>query len=51
MKLKQFIEKLKGISKEYGEELDVVMADNISVVEPICLDYCGRKKVVITDVK
>ena len=51
MKLKIFIEKLKKIEKEQGENLEVIMADNIPVIEPIFSDkYCG-KKVVITDQK
>ena len=50
MKLKIFIEKLVGISKEHGDELEVIMADAIPVVEPILSrDYPSGKSVVITD--
>lgn len=52
MKLKQFIRKLEEIRKKYGENLDVVMADYIPVVEPIFLpDKHLGDKVVITDKK
>ena len=52
MKLKEFIKKLDKISDEQGDDLDVVMADNIPVVDPIFLDnFCNSKKVVITDGK
>ncbi|KKW20251.1 MAG: hypothetical protein UY64_C0055G0006 [Parcubacteria group bacterium GW2011_GWA1_51_12] len=52
MNLKKFIEKLKQIKKEHGENLEVVMADNIPTVEPIFSDkYLNVKKVVITDQK
>lgn len=49
MKLKEFIEKLKKIEKEQGEDLEVIMADNIPVVEPVFSDKYYGKKVVITD--
>jgi hypothetical protein len=50
MKLKDFVEKLKKIEREYGGNLGVVMADFIPVVDPSVLNYRdGRKKVVITD--
>ena len=51
MKLKQFIKKLKEISKKYGEEVSVVMADNISVVNPVFSKKYFGKKVIITDRK
>ena len=36
----------------HGEKIEVVMADNISVVSPVFLDnFCNSKKVVITDGK
>lgn len=46
MKLKKFIEELNKISKGNGDDLDVVMADNIPVVSPIFVN----RKVVITDI-
>ena len=49
MNLNQFIEKLKIIEKEYGSDLEVIMADGISVVSPIFIDGYKGKKVVITD--
>lgn len=49
MKLKKFIKKLKEIKKEKGENLEVIMADNIPVVEPIFSDQYHGKKVIITD--
>lgn len=49
MKLKKFIEILRNIEKEQGENLEVIMADNIPVVEPIFSDKYYGKKVVITD--
>lgn len=51
MKLRKFIKKLEEIKKKQGENLEVVMADNIPIIEPIFLEqYCGNK-VVITDQK
>ena len=51
MKLKKFIEKLNKIKKEQGGNMEVVMADNIPVIEPIFSDKYRGKKVVITDQK
>jgi len=51
MKLKKFIEKLLQIQKEQGKDPEVVMADNISVVEPIFSNQYHGKKVIITDQK
>ena len=51
MKLKKFIEKLSQIQKEQGKNLEVVMADNLPVVEPVFSDKYYGKKVVITDGK
>jgi len=52
MKLKNFIAKLNKISHERGDDLEVIMADNIPVVSPVfSADYPGEKKVVITDGK
>lgn len=49
MKLKEFIKKLEEIKKQQGEDLEIIMADNVPVVDPVFSDqYCG-KKVVITD--
>ena len=50
MKLKKFIKKLQEISEKYGENAEVIMADYISVVEPVFLsDEDTGDKVVITD--
>ncbi len=49
MKLKNFIEKLKEISETHRESIEVVMADGVSVVDPVFLDE--DEKVVITDEK
>jgi len=52
MKLKKFIKKLKNIVKKYGDDAEVIMADNISVVNPVfSRKYPNRKNVVITDKK
>ncbi len=49
MTLKEFIKKLKKISSEHGENMEVVMADNILVVEPVFLKEYYGGKVIITD--
>ncbi|HLD31099.1 MAG TPA: hypothetical protein VJB41_02790 [Patescibacteria group bacterium] len=49
MKLNIFLKKLKDIEKKYGSNISVVMADDIPVVKPVCLEYRGNKKVIITD--
>jgi len=49
MKLKDFIEKLQRITETHGKELEVVMADDISVVAPVFSDKYPGGKVVITD--
>ena len=52
MKLKKFIESLKTIQKVHGDDTEVVMADFISVVEPVLLNSrVGKSYVVITDEK
>ncbi len=51
MKLKNFIQELKKIELEQGENLEVVMADNMPVVEPVFSDKYRGKKVIITDQK
>jgi len=51
MKLKKFIEKLIKIKKTQGENLQVIMADNIPVTEPVFSNQYNGKKVVITDQK
>ena len=56
MKLKKFIKKLQEIRRKHGEDVEVIMADYIPVVEPVFLSdkYFGDKlgnKVVITDEK
>ena len=51
MELKEFIQKLEKIAKEYGDDAKVVMADNIPVVSPVFLEgnHFDEKVVVITD--
>lgn len=49
MKLKDFIERLKRIGEEYSENLEVVMADDIPVVNPLVSEKYHGGKVVITD--
>ncbi len=49
MKLREFIEKLKKIEFEQGKNLEVVMADFISVKEPVLLNAYDKKMVIITD--
>lgn len=52
MKLKEFIKKLKNISKKYGGDISVVMADNAPIVAPIfSTKYLNDKSVIITDEK
>ena len=51
MKLEKFIKQLKIIAKKYGENIEVVMADSIPVVDPIFFNrYPHKKAVVITDI-
>jgi len=51
MKLRDFIKELKIIAKKKGDNLEVIMADNISVVSPRFSNKYPRPKscVVITD--
>jgi len=50
MKLKNFIKKLEEIAKKYGDNAEVVMADNIPVATPAFREnYSGNEKVIITD--
>jgi len=50
MKLKNFIEYLKTIQKVHDGDIEVVMADFISVVEPVFLNsHTGEPCVVVTD--
>ena len=49
MKVEKFIKKLEEIKIKYGGELEVVMADNIPVVDPVFSDKYFGKKVIITD--
>lgn len=51
MKLKVFIQKLKMIESKQGGNLEVIMADNISVVEPFFSHKYHGSKVIITDQK
>jgi len=50
MKLKKLIEKLIEIKKNKGGNLRVIMADGVSIADPVFSDeyYCGNS-VVITD--
>lgn len=51
MRLKDFIKELQAIAKKKGDNLEVIMADNIPVVSPKFSDKYPRLKpcVVITD--
>ena len=50
MKLKKFIQKLKKLSKKYGNDAQVIMADDVSVVSPVFSEkYSDEKSIVITD--
>jgi len=49
MKLKEFIKKLKDIANKRGEDIEVIMADNILVVNPRFSDKYPKLSVVITD--
>ena len=52
MKLKKFIKKLENIAEKYGDDIKVIMADNISVVNPVfSKKYPNKKNVIITDEK
>jgi len=52
MKLKKFIQNLEKISRKYGENVEVKMADGISVVNPVYLEnFINKKAVIITDQK
>ncbi|MFH1522870.1 MAG: hypothetical protein ABIE43_03570 [Patescibacteria group bacterium] len=52
MKLKRFILKLNELKENYGDDLEVIMADNISVVNPVFSEkYPNKKKIIITDVE
>ncbi len=52
MKLKKFIQKLKNFEKKHGSDIEVIMADNISVVNPVfSKKYPGKNNIVITDEK
>ena len=52
MIIKKFIKDLEKIAKKYGANVEVKMADGISVVSPVYLDnFINKKSVVITDQK
>ena len=51
MRLNDFIQKLKNIEIVHGGHLEVIMADNISVIDPVFSDKYKGRKVVITDQK
>jgi len=50
MMIKDFIRKLEKIAGENGDDAEVIMADNISVVDPIySIKYPHGHNVIITD--
>lgn len=50
MTIKKFIKKLEKIVNEHGDDIKVIMADNIPVVSPVFLKkYPDKKNVIITD--
>lgn len=52
MKLKNFIQKLEHLAKKHGNHIEVIMADNIPVVNPVfSKKYPDKKNIVITDKK
>lgn len=52
MKLNKFIQKLIEIKEKEGDNMEVVMADNIPVVEPVLFkNILDEKVIVITDQK
>ena len=52
MQLKDFIRKLKKLSKKYGDDIEVIMADDTPVIDPVfSKNYPYGKKIVITDEK
>ncbi|MBU4369884.1 hypothetical protein KKG58_03945 [Patescibacteria group bacterium] len=52
MKLQKFIKYLQEIRKNHNDNIEVVMADGVSIVEPIFFnDYNGKTSIVITDEK
>lgn len=52
MKLIKFIQELKKLLKQHGDDIEVIMADNKPVINPIFSeDYPNKKSIVITDEK
>jgi len=52
MILKEFIQRLEKIAKKHGDDAEVTMADNISVINPVfSKDYPNKRNIVITDKK
>jgi hypothetical protein len=52
MKLNKFIKKLQEIKNREGDNVEIIMADNIPVVGPVFLEnFANRKVVIITDEK
>ena len=50
MKLKTFIQKLEKISNKYGNDTEVILADNVSISNSVfSKKYPSGKSVVITD--
>ena len=49
MTIKKFIEKLEKIAKKHGDNIQIKMADGISVVNPVYLDnFINKKAIIIT---
>jgi len=52
MKLDKFIKKLQKIKNKEGNNVDIIMADNIPIVSPVFLkNFVDRKVIIITDKK
>jgi len=52
MKLDKFIKKLQEIKNREGNNVEVIMADNIPVVAPVFIkNFVNKKVVIITDEK
>ena len=50
MRLKKFIQKLEKIVKKHGDDVEVIMADNIPATSPIfSRKYPDKKNVILTD--
>ena len=52
MELKEFVQRLNKLSEKYGDDTEVIMADNMPVVNPIYSNnYPSKSSIVITDTK